>query len=127
MEGERFVVLGRFLMVGVVNGLAGLSVIYACKALLGVSDIPANMSGYAVGLLVSFILNRRWTFQHTGNVQVAILRFLTVFAVAYSVNLQSVLLAIGAFHIDSYIAHLIGMPFYTATFYLGSRLYAFRG
>jgi putative flippase GtrA len=118
--------LGRFLGVGAANTLIGLGVIYACKRLLGFGDVLANVSGYAVGLTIGFMLNRRWTFGHTGNVRVAALRFLAVFGVAYSVNLLCVLLAIRAAGIDDYVSQAIGILPYTAIFYLGSRLYAFR-
>ena len=118
--------LGRFLGVGVANTLIGLGVIYACKRLLGFGDVLANVSGYVVGLTIGFTLNRHWTFGHTGNVRVAALRFLAVFGVAYSVNLLCVLLAIRAAGIDDYVSQAIGILPYTAIFYLGSRLYAFR-
>jgi putative flippase GtrA len=118
--------LGRFLGVGAANTLIGLGVIYACKRLLGFGDVLANVSGYAVGLMIGFLLNRHWTFGHTGNVRVAALRFLAVFGVAYSVNLLCVLLAIRAAGIDDYVSQAIGILPYTAIFYLGSRLYAFR-
>ena len=118
--------LGRFLGVWAANTLLGLGVIYACKRLLGFGDVLANVSGYAVGVTIGFMLNRHWTFGHTGNVRVAALRFLAVFGVAYSVNLLCVLLAIRAAGIDDYVSQAIGILPYTAIFYLGSRLYAFR-
>ncbi|MDQ3774828.1 MAG: GtrA family protein [Pseudomonadota bacterium] len=118
--------LGRFLGVGAVNTLIGLGVIYACKRLLGFGDVLANVSGYAVGLTIGFMLNRHWTFGRTGNVRVAALRFLAVFGIAYSVNLLCVLLAIRAAGLDDYVSQAIGILPYTAIFYLGSRLYAFR-
>ncbi len=118
--------LGRFLGVGAANTLIGLGVIYACKRVLGFGDVLANVSGYAIGLTIGFLLNRHWTFGHTGNMRVAALRFLAVFGVAYSVNLLCVLLAIRAAGIDDYVSQAIGILPYTAIFYLGSRLYAFR-
>jgi len=93
---------------------------------LGFGDVLANVSGYAVGLTIGFLLNRHWTFGHRGNVRISALRFLAVFGVAYSVNLLCVLLAIRAAGIDDYVSQAIGILPYTAIFYLGSRLYAFR-
>ena len=126
MKGRGPVVLARFLSMGAVNTLIGLGVIYACKRLFGFGDILANASGYAVGLTIGFMLNKHWTFGHTGNARVAALRFLAVFGVAYSVNLLCVLFAIRAAGIDDYVSQAIGILPYTAIFYLGSRLYAFR-
>ncbi len=119
-------VLARFLSAGALNTLVGLAVIYGCKKLFGFGDISANATGYAIGLTLGFLLHRNWTFEHRGNVRVAVLRFLAVFGVAYSVNLLCVLLAIRVAGIDGYISQAIGIVPYVAIFYLGSRLYAFR-
>ncbi len=116
----------KFIGVGAVNTLVGLGVIVGCKRLFEFGDILANMSGYAVGLTIGFVLNRHWTFDHAGNVRTAALRFLAVFAVAYLTNLSCVLFAIRVAAIDAYMAQALGVLPYTAIFYLGSRLYAFR-
>ncbi|MGH8563178.1 MAG: GtrA family protein [Gammaproteobacteria bacterium] len=126
MKGWGPVVLARFLGVGALNTFVGLGVIYACKRLLGFGDVLANVSGYAVGLTIGFMLNKHWTFGYTGNVRVAVLRFLAVLAIAYSMNLLCVLWAIRVAGIDGYVSQAIGVLPYTVIFYLGSRLYAFR-
>lgn len=115
----------RFALVGVVNTLAGLSVIYACKWLLGFQDIPANVCGYAVGLTVSFTLNKRWSFKHAGPAFPAMLRFIAVFAVAYAANLGSTLAFISRLDVNSYFAHALGVVPYTVLSYLGSRYIVF--
>ena len=116
----------KFVIVGVANTLVGLLVIYLCKWLLGLSDALANICGYMIGLAVSFLLNRGWTFQHSGAVLPALARFLAVFALAYLLNLATVLVAIHSFGVNSYLAQAIGMPVYTVFFYIGSRYFAFR-
>lgn len=118
--------LVRFLLVGVANTLVGLSTIYLAKWLGGVGDSLANACGYAVGLVVSFVLNRNWTFRHTGAVLPAALRWLMVFVIAYTANLGTVLTLIHEFGINGYLAQALGVPPYTALFYLGSRYFAFR-
>ena len=116
----------RFLAVGVLNTLLGLLAIYLCKWLLGLGDVLANFCGYVIGLSFSFVVNRSWTFRHSGAVLPALVRFLAVFAVAYALNLATVLLAIHAFEVNAYLAHAIGVVPYTLFFFLGSRYYAFR-
>ena len=116
----------RFLLVGIVNTITGLSVIYACKWFLGFNDVVANLCGYSIGLTVSFMLNSRWTFQYRGSVWPAASRFLTVFLIAYMTNLFVVLLLIENFAVNSYLAQAIGVPPYTLIFYAGSRWLAFR-
>lgn len=116
----------RFLLVGVLNTITGLGVIYACKWFLKFGDVNANISGYTVGLTLSFILNSRWTFRYQGPVAPAIARFFGVFLVAYFTNLAVVLTLIDGFALNSYLAQAIGIPPYTIVFYVGSRWLAFR-
>ena len=115
----------KFLMVGVVNTAVGLTVIYGLKW-LGRSDVTANILGYLCGLMVSFTLNRNWTFRHAGTILPAALRFLLVFAVAYLANLGTVLGLIRLLGVNGYVAQTLGIIPYTTLFYLGSRYVAFR-
>lgn len=116
----------RFVIVGVVNTLVGLAIIYGCKYFLAMADVPANVVGYAVGLSVSFVLNSSWTFEYRGPKLAAAGRFLIVFLVSYVVNLATVMGLIHLGGVNSYLAQAAGMPVYTACFYLLSRSYAFR-
>jgi putative flippase GtrA len=115
----------KFLLVGVVNTIVGLSIIFAAKAFAHFNDVWANVAGYGVGLAVSFALNKQWTFRFSGGALAALVRFLVVFLVAYFANLGTVLGLI-RLGVDSYWAQVLGIFPYTLLFYLGSRLYAFR-
>jgi len=115
----------RFATVGVLNTLLTIGVIFSLKAFAGAPDVAANASGYVVGLVCSFTLNKRWTFQHEDRLLPALARFVTVFGVAYLSNIVVVLALIGA-GFNDYLAHLVGMPVYTAVFYLGCLQFAFR-
>lgn len=116
----------KFLLVGVANTAVGLLTIYACKWALGLGDVAANACGYAVGLMVSFTLNRNWTFRHHGATWPAVLRFLLAFAVAYAANLTTVMTLIRTFGVNSYLAQACGIVPYTTLFYLASRYFVFR-
>lgn len=115
----------RFLIVGAINTASGLITIYLCKWLLQSADLFANMYGYAVGLTLSFLLNRGWTFRHSGRMTAAIPRFLAIFALAYAANLFAVVIALRALGMNSYLSQAIGVVPYTLIFYLGSRHYVF--
>lgn len=115
----------RFVIVGILNTAVGLSVIFAAKAFLGLADLPANAAGYAVGLALSFLLNRQWTFGHRGRVSPALLRFLAVFALAYLANLLTVFTLRDLAQVDSYLAQAAGVVPYTALFFLASRAFVF--
>jgi putative flippase GtrA len=126
MSRWRVPELGRFLSVGMVNMLVGLLVIYACKWFFHAGDVAANAIGYAVGLCTSFVLNSRWTFGYRGPQLPALVKFLVVAAVAYAVNLATVLVAIHYLGLNGYLAQALGIPPYTLTTYLASKFLVFR-
>jgi putative flippase GtrA len=126
MSHWRVPELGRFLSVGVVNMVVGLLVIYASKWFFQAGDVLANATGYAFGLCTSFALNSRWTFEYRGPQLPAIAKFLVVAAVAYAVNLATVLVAIHYLGLNGYLAQAMGIPPYTLTTYLASKFLVFR-
>jgi len=115
----------KFALVGVINTLVGLTVIFALKALLSWNNVAANAGGYAVGLVVSFCLNRSFTFSYSGPRLAAAIRFAAVVAVAYFVNLSAVMVAISVIHINAYAGQVVGVAVYSIVFFLGSRHFAF--
>jgi putative flippase GtrA len=117
--------LGRFAAVGASNTMAGLAIIYACKFLLELGDIPSNFIGYGAGLLIGFGLNRNWTFGHRGDAIGALGRYLLVVLAAYAANLAATLYAIDVLNLNSYLAQAMGVLPYACVGYIGSRVYAF--
>lgn len=116
----------RFICIGLINTLVGLSVIYGLKYFLTLGDIIANFLGYGSGLLVSFSLNSKWTFSYRGSQLLAIGRFLIAFCIAYLTNLFTVLLFIHWIGMNSYLANVVGLFPYTIIFYLISRFFVFK-
>jgi putative flippase GtrA len=101
-------------------------VIFGVKLAFDAPEAAANAAGYAVGLALSFGLNRNWVFRSTAPARVALFRFLIVFAAAYATNLVVVLAAADGFGVNGYLAQTLGVCTYTALFYLGSRGFVFR-
>ncbi|MEL6266900.1 MAG: GtrA family protein [Pseudomonadota bacterium] len=112
----------RFGLVGIVNTAAGLGTIYLAMW-FGVAPVPANMIGYAVGIVVSFTLNRLYTFKGPTRPG-AVLRFLVCFAISYGVNL-AVLTTVLALGVSPWLAQPIAMVSYTGCFFLISKFYVF--
>jgi putative flippase GtrA len=118
----------RFGVVGLLNTVLGLAIIFAAKAFLGFGDLAANLLGYGLGLVCSFLLNRHWTFRHEGRALGALGafgRFGIAFAVAYVVNLVTVFGLRDAMAVNSYLAQAGGVIPYTIAFYLLSAYYVF--
>ncbi|HEY4215066.1 MAG TPA: GtrA family protein [Steroidobacteraceae bacterium] len=116
----------RYVCVGVINTAVGLSVIYLGIYALALDDVPANIGGYLVGTLCSFMLNRSWTFSSRGAPAAQLAKFLTVMLGAYLLQIASVMIMIKVLGYNRYLAHALGTVPYTLAGYLGSRYFAFR-
>jgi putative flippase GtrA len=118
--------LVRYLAVGVANTTVSLAVIYGCMAILGAGVHESNAIGYAFGVVLSFVLNKRWTFRHEGSALASFGKWLGVLAVAYVCNLAAVHISATVLGINPYLSQLTGIPVYVAIGFLGSRLIVFR-
>jgi putative flippase GtrA len=116
---------GRFLTVGILNSIVGLLTIYFCMWVLSFRPIVANAIGYAIGLMLSFSLNKDWTFRYDGAVTPALARFALVVVTAYLANLATVYVATEVLAMNPYVAQAIGIIPYTLLSYIGSRFFAF--
>jgi putative flippase GtrA len=116
----------RFAVVGVLNTALGYSIILAGLA-LGYGDILSNISGYAAGLLLGFVLNSRWTFANTSRIHAGtVLRYVLSFLFAYGANLLIVLAALSQGMTGNPWVHLLGIIVYSVLFYLASAHVVFR-
>lgn len=115
----------RFASVGIVNTAIGLAAIYALMFFFRTGPAIANAIGYAIGLLVSFTLNRVWTFSSTRPVAQVLPKYLLVATLCYALNLAAVVVATSHFSINPYLAQLIGVGTYTVCMFLGCRWFVF--
>lgn len=118
--------LAKYLTTGVVNTVLGASVIFGLM-FMGVHYVIANFTGYGVGLLSSFILNRQWTFD-VGNDDWRndTLPFVLLFIVAYTANISLVTLMAEGFSIDEYLSQVIGIVVYNALNFFGMKFFVFK-
>ncbi len=52
----------RYAMVGAMNTILTLVVIYACKDFFGINQWVSNALGYVAGFINSFLWNKLWCF-----------------------------------------------------------------
>ena len=119
----RFV---KFCIVGLLNTFAGLAVIYGAMRFGNVQYVIANAMGFAVGTIISFALNRSWTFEFKGSVLHSALQWALVLAVAFTVNIFAVIVSHECFGVDRYLSQALGLLAYTGLSFLGARFYAVR-
>jgi putative flippase GtrA len=115
----------KFGLVGLFNTLLGYAVIFSCMYLLNLSPVLSNVLGYLVGLVVSYVLNRQYTFENRSKSKLQILRFLIVFAVSYAINLVLLVVSMQTFGLQAGISQVIGGVGYVLTSFLLNKYYVF--
>jgi putative flippase GtrA len=117
--------LTRYLGSGVLNTLAGFTVIFLLMA-AGVSPVLANVSGYAVGFALGFVVSRKFVFVSDGRVAAEGIRYLLAFLAAFLANLMVLHLALGVQRWSATLAQVLAAVAYTGVMYLLSRFLVFR-
>ncbi len=122
----------RFLLVGVVNTLVGAGIMFLLYNLAGCSYWLSSAANYIVGGVVSYFLNKYYTFKNTERSWRQVLRFALNVAVcwllAYGIAKPLTLRLLAGFDekLQTNAAMLAGLCLYTALNYLGQRFFAFR-
>jgi putative flippase GtrA len=108
----------RFSVVGVVNTAVGLAVIYGAL-FSGLGDFASNALGYGVGLVVSFVLHRGWTFAgRTRTLSRDAVGFGLAWVVAYLANLAVIGVGRSLGFTENPFVQLGGVLIFAAAFYL---------
>lgn len=136
IEIVRFV---KYCLVGVMNTLVTLGVIFACKALLGWDLYLSNALGYVAGVVNSFVWNKTWVFRSQGRYAREAVVFLVGFGLCYGLQLLAVwgmttsplgrmeFDLCGVFTLSGYgVATLVGNVLYTLLNFLYNKLVTFR-
>lgn len=122
----------RFLLVGVVNTLVGCGAMFLLYNLAHWSYWLSSAANYVLGGIVSFFLNKYFTFRRREWSWNQVVKFAANVAVcwllAYGLAQPLVrhLLAGWPVNLQENGAMLVGMCLYTALNYLGQRFFAFR-
>lgn len=132
---KRTNTLTRFLLVGVINTLTGLSVIFLLLNVVELSYWFSTFVGNAVGAFVSYLLNRNFTFHSDVRFNIGFFKFVVVILICYicSYAMSSWLMdklastvVMVRFVGENNLAVLVGSLFYTVSNYLGQKYVVFR-
>ena len=115
----------RFGLIGLSNTMLSLVTIWCALKVFHLPDVVANLGGYAVGFIWSFVWNRSWTFGHRGSIASGFMRVVLVYGVAYCVNFVVLLALVTRVGRGSMWTQLPGMAVYTAVCFLGLKFVAF--
>lgn len=121
----------KFLLVGVINTLVGTAIMFGLYNLAGASYWLSSAANYILTSILSYFLNKHFTFRSRGNSRREILRFAVNIAVcytlAYGIAKPLVLwaLATATEKVRDNVAMFVGMCLFTGLNYLGQRFFAF--
>ena len=121
----------RFILVGVVNTLVGTAIMFFCFNVLAWSYWISSALNYIVGSIVSYLLNKRYTFQQKGHNWYTILKFIVniticyVLAYGFAKPLVIWMLSGVSTNIQGNVALVIGMVLFVGLNYIGQRFWAF--
>jgi len=116
----------RFFAFGVFNTILGYVVIFSCLYLIRLSPETSNVIGYSVGLISSYALNKKYTFGSVQSERFEKLRFLLVFAFAYSLNFIALVILIHKINIDECVSQILAGIVYSLISYNMNKYYVFK-
>lgn len=121
----------RFISVGVVNTAVGTAIMFCLYNLLDCSYWISSAANYIFGSILSYVLNKNFTFRHKGNTLKSGFRFVVNIAVCYfaaygiAKPLAICILKDSPVHLQENAAMLAGMCIFTGLNYLGQRFFVF--
>ena len=122
----------RFIIVGVINTVIGTAIMFGMYNLLGINYWISTASNYILVSILSYYLNKHFTFKNKEKsfLQVAKFAFNIAFCclLAYGIAKPVTVLILSGQEekIQTNIAMLVGMVFFTGFNYLGQRFFAFK-
>jgi putative flippase GtrA len=123
---KTLVQLLKFGIVGISNTLLTAATIWLLLRVFHSSNYLANIVGYVVGLVNSFIWNRRWTFENHAQVGATIFKFIVTFAVSYLLQLGFLSFLLHQTNIDDYVCQLLSIVIYTVVNFFMNKYYTFK-
>lgn len=121
----------KFIIVGGINTLVGTAVMFGAYNLLGINYWISSALNYVVGSIVSYLLNRNFTFKSNDSQKKSIPKFILniflCYTIAYGIAQPVVKIIFSELStaLRDNIAMLIGMCLFVGINYIGQRYFVF--
>lgn len=122
----------KFILVGCINTLFGTAIMFVFYNVFNLSYWLSSASNYFFGSILSYFLNKYFTFKYKERSWSVIGRFIINIAVCYVLAygvakpLTRHLLAGFSVNLQENIAMIVGMVLFTLLNYFGQRFFAFK-
>ena len=121
----------RFVLVGVLNTIVGTLIMFGLYNFLGCGYWVSSITNYALTSVLSFFLNKHFTFQNKEKSVVQVLKFvlniLICYGLAYGIAKPLIIhvLSNQSAVIRDNISMFVGMCLFTGLNFLGQKFFAF--
>ena len=122
----------KFILVGIINTVVGTGVMFLCYNALHFSYWVSSAMNYIIGSIVSYYLNKYFTFRNQERSWKIVIKFivniLVCYLIAYGIAkpLVTYILSGQSVVVQENSAMLVGMCLFVGLNYLGQRFFAFR-
>ena len=117
----------KFSVVGVLNTLIHYCIFLALYKLIGVHYLVASAIGYIAGIVNSYCINKKWTFNSTGGPKIfEFSKFLSVNAIALGVNMLSLEWLVVYIQIIPEHSQLLAIIFSLTVNFVGNKYWTFK-
>ena len=122
----------KFILVGIVNTLFGTGIMFVFYNVFHFSYWVSSASNYFFGSILSYILNRLFTFQNSAAAKKTLPRFVLnitlCYLLAYGIAKPLVLHVLSGFaqRVQENVAMIVGMCLFVGLNYIGQRFFVFK-
>ncbi|AWY97595.1 MULTISPECIES: GtrA family protein [Blautia] len=122
----------KFLIVGVINTIVGTGLMFILYNIFSVNYWISSASNYVVGSIVSYFLNKYFTFRNKEKswkqIGLFVLNITVCYLLAYGLAKPIVSFALGGFSekVQGNVSMLAGMGLFVILNYLGQRMLVFK-
>lgn len=117
--------LVRYNLVGLVNTAAAY-LLYALLIYLGIAYVWALTADYLFGMMLGFLLNKKFTFKHAGKTSPAMLGKMAVTVVlTYGANLATLWALVERAQLNEYLGQAIALVVVMACGFVGQKFWVF--
>lgn len=117
--------ISRFIFVGILNTIVGYGA-YFILLYLNIYYILALFLSSVIGIIHSFIWNKKWTFKSNGDLRKESIRFISVYGIAFLINLVILALFVEKFMINPKIAQVFALCIVIMISFFGHKYWSFR-
>ena len=108
---------------GIVNTIFGFSLIFSLM-FMGLSATTSNAIGYLFGAILSYYLNKKYTFKSNEKNRSEALKFFMVLFISYIINF--IILQLLITRTDPYLAQFISAIAYTLSSFILAKFFVFK-